>query len=270
MIGLVYSSVDIASKNAVEYLMREHSFYEKGGGKVACFTDGKIMIYKVDDELVRTDVTDSLGLDVVCFASRHRSAAGRPAFTTHSLGNWSLDARLGGVPSTLSVAAPAAMLSIMVNFSKSETDVEKTYEATHHGPLTSTPSLFAEFGGDDKTIQSVDMARAFADRLYDALLDFADGKTKHSKIAIGIGGTHYPSKFSRLAIEKGYAFGHIMPRHAIFNGDSTDNIEMLGQAVEKNGAQVDTAVIEWKSISAPVRERVIKKLGEVGIEYERI
>ena len=270
MIGILYSSIDIASKNAIEYMIREHGLEEKRRNGLECFTDGKVLAYRVGHELVHTDVADTLGLDIVCFASRHRSAAGRAAFTTHSLGNWSSEARFGGMPKQLATSAPAAMLSVMEGFSKSGIGIEKTYEATHHGPLTKIPALFAEFGGNEDTIQSVEVARNFAEGLYSTISRINEGKIDYAKAVIGVGGTHYPEKFSRLAMEKRYAFGHIMPRHAIINNDGTDNIEMLGQAVERSNAKVDTAVIEWKSMNAATRDKVIKRIDEMGIGYERV
>ncbi|MGI0134033.1 MAG: D-aminoacyl-tRNA deacylase, partial [Candidatus Micrarchaeaceae archaeon] len=82
--------------------------------------------------------------------------------------------------------------------------------------------------------------------------------------AVGIGGTHYPEKFTGLALKGAYAFSHIMSRHYV------ENVDMIGDAVERSDKRAEIAIIEWKSIKAADRERVIGKLNELGIEYERI
>lgn len=84
-----------------------------------------------------------------------------------------------------------------------------------------------------------------------------------------MGGLNYPRKFTELALEEGYAFSHIMPRNAIVDADGSDNTAMLWQAAERGGRLAEVGVIEWKSINADARNRVIKRLGQMGLDYER-
>ena len=61
-----------------------------------------------------------------------------------------------------------------------------------------------------------------------------------------------------------------MPKYAIYNDDGTDNSDMLGQAVERSAERPDLAVIEWKGINSSTREMIIKRLGDIGLDYERV
>ncbi len=198
--------------------------------------------------------------DFFVFLSRHKSSKGVPSFTIHPLGNWAPSAEAGGKPRMLSVSAPWQMRNMLVQISKAnETDVAVTYEATHHGPLLETPSFFVEVGGSDE----------ISDRHYGILSSavagyFSKQQENVGKVAIAIGGTHYPEKFTKLALEGKYAFSHIMPRHSCTYAD------MLRMGIERSAPMAECAVIDWKGIAAPERETAIKKLGELGVDYVRV
>lgn len=263
MLGLLYTESEEASRNSAEYMVERLGFKGENG----VYTDGKIKLLRVEGRLVDNSTVDSLGLDTAIFLSRHSSSAGIRSLTAHSLGNWGNGAELGGVPMKLSVAAPAAMLSVLKALSSLGMDgFEKGYEATHHGPLTETPSFFAELGGDAEVISNRKIAETFADAVYRSALEIAEERADYTKVVVGIGGGHYPGKFSRLAVEKGYAFAHIMPKHAV----SEENIAMLGSAFERSNIKPESAVIEWKSMNAATREIALKRLQELGIEHERV
>ncbi len=266
MIGLFYSPLDPASLNMAEHIKKEYGFEEKEYKGRICFSNGKICIYKTEKPLVEMEEADAYDLSIACFLSKHSSAQGIASFTTHSMGNWTNEAKLGGKPYELSSSAPLEMLETLRNIKKREQKgVEVSYEATHHGPFLKTPSLFAEIGGNQETVENKEYAKIVADSLYDALMS---DKIDYSKIAIGIGSNHYPSKFSNLALEKGYAFAYIMPKHAI--EEKASNAFMLEQAIERSSKKIELAVIDWKSINSEKRNLIISKLNELGVDYERV
>lgn len=45
---------------------------------------------------------------------------------------------------------------------------------------------------------------------------------------------------------------------------------MLQKAIEKSDRTAELAVIEWKGIKAADRDMIIKRLGELGLDYERV
>ncbi|MDE1761892.1 MAG: hypothetical protein KGH59_03445 [Candidatus Micrarchaeota archaeon] len=268
MIGIIYSADDPASANAAGQLKETHDFSESRISGRTCWKNGDIVLWEADSRLIDAKSVDTMGFEVAYFLSKHKSANGVGAFTTHPLGNWTAEAAIGGTPRELSIAAPAEMLCVLAAIARIDAvGIERTYEATHHGPLLRTPSLFVELGGNDAAISNVRLAHKLADAVFSALSVKQD---LQDKVVIGIGGTHYPAKFTKLALEKGYAFAHMMPKHAILNDDGSDNLGMLSQAVERSKAPPEAAVIDWKSINAETRNKVLKELSAIGIDYERV
>ena len=266
MIAIVYSTTDPASMNIAAQLKAIHGMND---AQNPIKDPSGIVLYRITTSLMHADFLDELGADLIVFISEHVSAAGTPAMTVHSTGNWGEETKFGGKPRSLSVAAPSAMLAILSQMKKSKLDMAKTYEATHHGPLLNTPSVFAELGGNIETMNNEDGARAVADSVYQAVTQITNFKLQYRKVVLGIGGNHYPQKFSDLAVEKGYAFSHIMPKYSLIN-DNADNISMLDQALSRSSERPQTAVIDWKSLNSGIREKVITKLGNLGIGYERV
>ena len=267
MISIIYSTLDIASTNMAHAMIQRHGFSKDGDA----WRHGNIEIREINSPLVHAEFLDDLKTDILVMLSKHSSAAGIAAFTTHSTGNWGNEAKLGGTPKHLSKAAPLHMLAVLRSLSKiSAEGMQAVYEATHHGPLLKTPSLFVELGGNKETVENTSLAEKEADAVMQALEAAESGAAEYSKVVIGIGGTHYPSKFSMLAIQKGYAFSHIMPKYAIFNPDGSNNLDMLDQAATLSTNAPEAAIIEWKSINAATRNIIIAKLEKIGMQYEKI
>ena len=203
--------------------------------------------------------------DLIMFLSKHSSAKGIPAFTTHATGNWSDKAELGGKPHELSYAAPLEMLQLLKSMKELSTTASGpgvTYEATHHGPLLTIPSLFVELGGN-KEVTGIKRYQEVVSKSVSRLIS-GDADTYFSKIVVGIGSNHYPGKFSSIAFGRGYAFAHIMPRYY------TSEYAMLEQAFTRSKQRPELAVIDWKSIRAGDRDKIINKLNEIGIDYEKV
>ncbi len=203
--------------------------------------------------------------DLIVFLSQHSSSEGIPAFTTHATGNWSDKAELGGLPHELSYAAPLEMLQLlksMKELSASASGPSVTYEATHHGPLLTIPSLFIELGGNEEVME-VKSYQEVVSKSVSRLIN-GDVDTDFSKIVVGIGSNHYPGKFSSIAFGRGYAFAHIMPRYY------TSEYTMLEQAFTRSKQKPELAVMDWKSIRSEERDKIINKLNEIGIDYEKV
>jgi D-aminoacyl-tRNA deacylase len=220
---------------------------------------------EIDSPLCEADFVEALvKTDCFVFLSKHASAKGIASFTVHAEGNWSAEADFGGKPKKLGMSSPTKMLAALKAIKeRNNTPMPVLYEATHHGPLLETPSFFFELGGDKQAIEDTALARVVAESVVAMLL----GKSYLGgceKIAIGIGGMHYSEKFTKLALEKGYAFAHILPRY------QAQNVDMLDQAIERSDSKVGVAVIEWKGIKAENRDRIIKRLDEIGMDYERV
>lgn len=268
MICIIGSTYDKVSSGIMRHIFESLHIQNPEVGKQ--YASGSLMIYLSDSPLTEFSL-DIPGADVLCFVSKHSSAAQKGAITTHATGNWGRDALLGGKPRSLSVSAPVEMLSFLSTSSTmqlSSSKIEITYEATHHGPLLSKSALFVELGGNSDIASSDHLHIRMAEAILKSMDDARS--QEYTKVVIGISGTHYPSKFSKLAVEKNYAFSHILPKHHAFDETGDENLTVLRQAVEKTPIKVDSAVIEWKSFNSASREKIIKALGEIGLDYERV
>jgi len=260
---IVYSELDSVSVGIGNALIGIGEFEKSAAfGKLPDalhFTSGSVGadMIAVRTPLIEAEYLDRINADVLVFLSRHSSEKGVPSFTVHATGNWSGEAKLGGKPGELSVAAPLYMRAVLYALSTTNNDAAMTvtYEATHHGPLLNTPSLFVEI---EKNSYTKERAETVANAVVAAMRNI-----ESMQVAIGIGGMHYSQKFTALALSGKYAFGHIMSKYYI------DNTDMLIKAAERSEPKATKAVIEWKSINSIKRTNVLDALEKAGIQYEK-
>ncbi len=265
MVFIVYSNKNLTSKNIAEAIIDSVGFDEAenlGGLKHLKYDN--VSLLEINSDILKSDFIDDLAkTDFVVFVCSHTSSKGIASLTVHSEGNWSDSALLGGKPSSLSTAAPSYMFDIISNLFKNNwTGFPVIYEATHHGPFLNAPSMFVEIGGTAEALLNKDYAKIVAKSVMDALLDKSNKVQK--TIVSGFGGMHYASKFTKMAMQKGYAFAHIMPKYYI------DKTDMVTQAVGRSAMKVEKGIIEWKSINSDQRSKIIEKLNDIGIDYEKI
>ena len=269
MIGLVYSENDAVSRAAGESILMKYSDNIenwRGFSKI-----GEIVVCKSKSDLLHCEYLDGFGFESIIFMSRHKSKRGIVSFTAHPMGNWMDNADLGGEPRHLSVSEPIAMRNFLLEISKKgDEGIDVVYEATHHGPLLKTPSCFMEFGGPESALENTRLGQTLGEAAFESANKLCERISNFSKVVIGLGGTHYPRKFTKLAIERGYAFAHIMPKHAIINSGTGNNLDMIDAAVESSRIEPECAVVDWKSLDSDLGESVIKRLDELGLDYERI
>jgi len=260
---IVYSELNTTSSMIGRAILGAEDFEEVG--KISGFRHfrwGKVELLAVDRNILETDFLDQIiKTDLIIFPCSHKSAKEVASFTAHAEGNWTGEAKLGGQPRQLSFSSPQMMHKVLSILSKNNsTSLPVIYEATHHGPLLKTPSMFVEVGGSREALESVEYCTFVAKSIIDAL---SSGPETGTTPVLGIGGMHYADKFTRMALEKGYAFSHIMPKYYV------NETDMISQAVERSSERPEKAVIEWKSIKSDERQRVIANLEDLGIGYER-
>ena len=147
----------------------------------------------------------------IVFPSRHRSESGIACLTVHPLGNLGPTAEVGGEPGRLVPTAARLMADTLrqLEVPARAISVPATYEATHHGPLLHQPAFFVEIA---EALPDAER-RAVAIPLADALLDLDEDPA--DRVAVGVGGGHYAPHFTELALTRRWAFGHMVPRHAL-------------------------------------------------------
>jgi len=145
------------------------------------------------------------------FPSVHRSESGTRCLTTHPIGNPGPDAEVGGRPAQLVTTAPRLMTGALRAIAEAGASLglPASFEATHHGPVTEHPSFFVEIGFGTGNDPPADAVAALA-----RLLPHLEEDPK-DRIAVGLGGGHYAPHFTELALERRWAFGHLLSRHGL-------------------------------------------------------
>ncbi len=263
---ILFSKADVASMLTRQVLLESFNwrelYIEKNGeavisdGTIIGLTTRKHHIYLKDEEI------KGLGGDLIIVASSHRSEKGIKSLHAHSTGNWGAEVKLGGEPNKLSYTMAGAL---SVGFRKlseaaSEEDRLKDWlvslEVTHHGPYSSVPLIFIEFGGP----QSALLIREAAIVVAEACIAAANAHLSN-KPAVGIGGGHYAPLFTTLTLQGEYDFGHIVPKYAFPISD-----ELLLEAFDKTVEKTKLAIIDWKGTPGTYRQLIINVLKNQGIE----
>lgn len=272
MILCVASESDVASKSISERVISLYGFERLSEqfrghptyGKALCGRE--VRLVTVAGELVdEQKVADSFKPELIVFLSRHASRDARRVLTVHVPGNLG-SADFGGLPRRVSVASANAMRNVLCEMvvQRDALDLkefEVCYEGTHHGPSLDFPAMFVEVGSgpsewcDSRAAEVV--ARAFAGVLKPG---------SASTVALGVGGSHYNRRFTRLAVECGVAFGHIVPSYLFEVLDA----EMLRQCVERTLEKAQVVILDWKGIDGKDREELLAKVGEVPLEVRRV
>jgi len=145
------------------------------------------------------------------FPSIHRSEQNVECLTVHPLGNPGPAAEVGGRPRTLTPTDPRRMTDALRRLSETAVPagLSVTFEATHHGPELELPAFFVEIGYGAAAGPSEAAVRVLAEVVPQLAPDPSD------RVALGIGGGHYAPHFTDLARKRGWAFGHILSRHAL-------------------------------------------------------
>lgn len=252
------SAQDPASVSISAFLQEKLSFSPtdnpnilKAGEIYLLKTDKKHLYFdNIDEEISKLD----LNIETLIFLSKHSSQAKINSLTVHPTGNFS-EASLGGTPGQLSFADPGNMssaLRIMKQFPVNDFSI--TFEATHHGPLTMTPSFFIEIGTEPKDWENRDALNTVTQAVIKCR-DNGEGGF------IGIGGGHYSPKITDYVLQNSINVGHIIPKH---NHENL-NPSILKQAAERTRS-FRGIVMDKKGTRGPVREIVKKFADEISCE----
>lgn len=226
------------------------------------------MLVTLSQELVHAqNIADSFAnLELVIFVSRHSSTSATPTLSVHTPGNLG-NAQLGGIPHKVSISPANAMRTclqaMMKAKKKQKLDYEVSYEGTHHGPSLDVPAMFAELGSSPLQWNDTDAAKAVAEAVMETVSAFGDSSVE---TVLGIGGTHYNAKFTRMALESEVAFGHMIPKYAVPGIDPA----ILRQCTERTMERVARAILDWKGIRGQDKQSLIKILKKLNLPFEKV
>jgi len=273
MILIVASCKDRASLNIKKQILNHYDFEEttedfQGSPIYIIEVNGKDvkLVTLGDDSIYAQDLTDSFpNSELVVFISRHSSISRTPTLSVHTPGNLG-EAKLGGLPRRLSVSPANAMrdvLRAMMRLKEEmQLDYEVSYEGTHHGPSLNVPTMFAELGSSPKQWSDLRAAEAIAHATIESISKFGKFPVK---VVLGIGGPHYNSKFTRMALDDEIAFSHMIPKYAV----PDVNVEILKQCVKRTLEKVEFAVLDWKGIKGEYKPKLVRMLKEIDMPFQK-
>ena len=283
-IALLASTQDAASMNVYAKLISEKQHWKKSSlvfenspVYLASFSDVDATLFltqkksvyceHIDEEIAATLGIDIQEINALIFITKHDSKSGRPSFSVHTQGNWN-KAELGGNPQELATC-PVVLKHLLFRSLERANNVagfEVVNECTHHGPSITVPSVFIEIGSTQTEWQRSDAGVILASAIESALSTYVgeiDCDDNRPTI-IGIGGTHTCSNFTRLVSEEKIYLSHVCPTYAI----DTVTAEVIKQSIEKTTLRETCMLtIDWKSMSAVQRQKIIGTLQELRLHY---
>jgi len=217
----------------------------------------------IDTPSISADwLEEKFNYDGFIFLSKHASESGKLALTCHSTGNFST-ADFGGNPRQIAIPHPNIQKSYMRNLwneKESFSEFQITIEATHHGPTAlNKPTIFIEIGTSQNEWKNVNLCNSIAEIVVKTL---NQDSTNHP-VAICIGGTHYPKKFTNELIHGKFALGTVIPKHAL---DHLDD-ELFLHILQRN-SQVSTALVDWNGLGRN-KQKIVDLLSKNNIVVEK-
>lgn len=214
------------------------------------------VIYLKDQSALSLTLTDLPIADHYIFLSKHSSSVQKPAFTVHSVGNYGSEAILGGKPHTLGYSHAIIQTKMLTCFdftyqqSDSFSDFDVTIEATHHGPLIDKPIIFIEMGSNEIVWNNIYAGQLVAKTVFNFLTKPTPVSPDHP-VAIGFGGTHYNSKFTKQMIDQKYYIGHICPKYAV----TSITEDLVNQMIQKTIPKPTIALFDRKGMKRKIEIR---------------
>lgn len=272
MILIAASTKDVASINIRDQLVSNYNFEESseeyGGNSIYCkkLKEHKLKLVTLDEELIYSQtITDFFFPDLIIYISRHSSRSGRPTLSVHTPGNIA-QAEKGGKPRKLSIAPAIAMKQALIEMKKLRDEYELgyqvSYECTHHGPSLDVATMFTELGSSPIQWKDKTAAEAVAHAVMAPVIK----SSLPSIIAVGIGGPHYNEKFTRMALEDSYAFGHMVPKYMIPKIDE----EIVQMCLERTFENVNAVILDWKGIRGKDKLLVENSLRNYDVEIQKV
>lgn len=253
--AVLYSKKDEAGKTIAEQL--------KG------FFLPQILIIELKKESIYSENIDKdkrlKNIEFIIFASKHKSASGKPCLSLHAPGNFrnaDYGGKSGKVCKTSSFILKYLFQRLNENLKNSGLSYEATLECTHHGPLLKKPCCFIELGSSEAQWGDSKAAKIIAK----TLASLQDYKKNSSWIpSIGIGGPHYCPNFNKIQLNSAYAISHIIPEYSFPLTEA-----MLKEAIEKTEETANTAVIDWKGCGkSEEKQEILNLVEKVGLNIKR-
>uniref|UniRef100_A0A2P2LT31 D-aminoacyl-tRNA deacylase n=1 Tax=Rhizophora mucronata TaxID=61149 RepID=A0A2P2LT31_RHIMU len=234
---LVATTTDPASINPATALLAMPGwlpgpslFQSYGNGKVRLLQHDKSIVSEDDLDRRWEEATGEV-VDEVIFFSRHTAVSNRPALTVHPIGVPHLREGdvlpQGGKPGWAALPDPkiGPWIRLLKKVAKSHNllpEFEITLEATHHGPVTSKPTMFIEIGSTEEYWKRQDAAQVVALLVWEGLgigggpvIGNWSSENDKEKVLLGIGGGHYAPRHMDIAMKDSVWVGHLLSGYSL-------------------------------------------------------
>jgi len=271
MILTVASTNDVASMNIAKLLIDYYKFektldlFDQTPLYIKNVQGREVKLIFIKEDLINAQfITEHFSPQLIVFISRHSSESGIPTLSVHTPGNLG-KAELGGIPRKVSISPASAMKDCLMEMMRLKEEMklnyQVSYECTHHGPSLDVPTMFAELGSSLSQWRDLKAAEAVAHATMHAILR----QSKYEAV-LGIGGPHYNYKFTRVALESRFAFGHIIPKYAVSQVD----LDIVRQCVERTVEKVEAVMLDWKGIRGADKEPLMTILNKIKVPTQKI
>ncbi len=197
--------------------------YCKKGTRLITINNIHIKAEKIDENYEKKE---NVKINNIIFLSRHKAASGKPSLTVHPIGNWG-KAEYGGEEGKITPASPKIMTSLLREIKENQLEgFDVCFEATHHGPLLNTPTIFLEIGSTENEWEDELPAQSLIKSLLE--VKYIDGKN-----VVGVGGGHYTPRFTEAALTHSVNFGHMIANYGV----PFVNTKVLRNAIEASNAE---------------------------------
>ncbi len=195
---------------------------------------------------------ENVKINNIIFLSRHKAASGKPSLTVHPIGNWG-KAEYGGEEGKITPTSPKIMTSLLREIKKNQLEgFDVCFEATHHGPLLNTPTIFLEIGSTENEWEDELPAQSLIKSLLE--VKYIDGKN-----VVGVGGGHYTPRFTEAALTHKVNFGHMVANYGV----PFVNTKVLRNAMEASNAE--GVYFHKKAMKKSVYRQIKEELGNENI-----
>ncbi|XP_021910551.1 D-aminoacyl-tRNA deacylase [Carica papaya] len=206
---------------------------------IRSFANQQVRLLQHDKSIVEEDDLDERweeatneAVEEVIFFSKHTAVSNRPALTVHPIGVPHL--REGDVPpqgGRPGWAAPpdprmGPWLRLLKEMAASRDmipEFEVTLEGTHHGPVTSRPTMFLEIGSTEEYWKRQDAAQIMAQLVWEGLglgggaaVGNWSSENDKKKVLLGIGGGHYAPRHMDIVVKYDDLWvGHLLSGYSL-------------------------------------------------------
>ena len=270
-------------------------------GMVTIHEEFKVQILLIEDLHIMADGIDKeheertgFPVDEVLVLSKHASSSQVPSLTLHAIGvpgetPHGERARSGGIKGK---AVPPStrfgdLFRTMKNIAKEASldgEYDITLEATHHGPLLDSPTLYLEIGSDEERWSDPRAGRVWAQTISICLGMSDDIRQREwpgeGDVMIGLGGGHYAPRHKAIISETEVWVGHILANYSIVFEEPEESSPPSGPwehsvrtAVESTRAAFPGgnvfAHLDRKSFKAWQRQALSSLLSELDVPVRR-